>query len=258
MPLEEPLSTSVPPPKRTHKRTEQSKPFIKGITVRTCEQCATEFKPGFGGSIYCSKLCLRLAQRAKAKQRRKEDSEYKEQYLQRKREYRLRAYARDDERGEAYRTSAAERLKRYAKTRVDLADGTLNAKKLKTLRDTAVECAYCGVELTRLDKSLGFRKTDANIDHVTPLVLGGSHGISNIVVACAQCNWTKQTMTAGEWLATLDPERAEAILDLQQTTPSPEKAEPINPNWVKRERCKGCGRLIGKKQKDCVRCRKTS
>jgi 5-methylcytosine-specific restriction endonuclease McrA len=54
-------------------------------------------------------------------------------------------------------------------------------------------CAYCGNILVK-----GKRKT--HIDHVRPLVQGGSNSIENIAIACAKCNLSKGDRTPEEWV----------------------------------------------------------
>jgi 5-methylcytosine-specific restriction endonuclease McrA len=49
------------------------------------------------------------------------------------------------------------------------------------------ECGYCQV------------RPGEHWDHRVPLVRGGSHGIGNMVLACAECNLQKHTKTVTEW-----------------------------------------------------------
>lgn len=56
----------------------------------------------------------------------------------------------------------------------------------------AIACTYCG-KIT-LDKS------DRNVDHATPVSRGGTHEVSNLVVACKFCNLSKHVKTAAEYL----------------------------------------------------------
>ena len=43
-------------------------------------------------------------------------------------------------------------------------------------------CAYCKIDLT---------KTKKHVDHIIPLVSGGSNGRSNLQYACSDCNVRK-------------------------------------------------------------------
>jgi len=50
------------------------------------------------------------------------------------------------------------------------------------------QCAYCGAKDTPLE-----------IEHITPKSRGGSNRISNLTLACHDCNQAKGTQTAAEW-----------------------------------------------------------
>lgn len=49
-------------------------------------------------------------------------------------------------------------------------------------------CAYCGTE-----------SDDLQIEHIVPVVRGGSDHITNLTLACASCNSKKRTQTAAEF-----------------------------------------------------------
>jgi 5-methylcytosine-specific restriction endonuclease McrA len=49
------------------------------------------------------------------------------------------------------------------------------------LRDE-YRCQYCGCEV---------RESDATLDHVHPLSLGGKNTWENLTTACKPCNWSK-------------------------------------------------------------------
>jgi len=55
------------------------------------------------------------------------------------------------------------------------------------------KCYYCG-------KKLGTGKNAYHVDHIIPLSRGGSNDISNLVIACPQCNVSKQDKLLHEWL----------------------------------------------------------
>ena len=49
-------------------------------------------------------------------------------------------------------------------------------------------CAYCGERPSELQR-----------EHVIPLARGGTHGVGNIVPACAGCNYSKKDKFVVEW-----------------------------------------------------------
>lgn len=51
-------------------------------------------------------------------------------------------------------------------------------------------CVYCGAPWEHLD-------------HVYPIAKGGTHGLSNLVPACALCNWRKGSKLPIQWLTSL-------------------------------------------------------
>lgn len=62
------------------------------------------------------------------------------------------------------------------------------------LEEYNYRCAYCGCELNT---------ETITIDHVIPIVRGGTNYIDNLVPACCSCNSRKHTKTAEEYLAIL-------------------------------------------------------
>lgn len=61
-------------------------------------------------------------------------------------------------------------------------------------------CFYCG--------ELLYKSFDRNIhiEHKIPIVRGGPNNISNIVLSCAKCNYSKHTKTADEFIEYLENE----------------------------------------------------
>lgn len=68
-------------------------------------------------------------------------------------------------------------------------DGTLTTDAVARLFDAVDDCAHCGASLTRRNGRRRYLPTDATLDHVIPLSRGGIHGVSNVVIACAACNF---------------------------------------------------------------------
>jgi 5-methylcytosine-specific restriction endonuclease McrA len=68
-------------------------------------------------------------------------------------------------------------------------DGTLTTDVVQAMFAAAELCAHCGCSLTFKRGRRTYLPTDATLDHVVPLSKGGLHGISNVVIACAGCNF---------------------------------------------------------------------
>lgn len=84
-----------------------------------------------------------------------------------------------------------QRTKAKRRKRIDeTSDGTLTGDVIVRLFACAKHCHYCGKKMRSVEKSL---------DHVIPLDRGGPHSISNVVVACKPCNFSKHTSTVDEW-----------------------------------------------------------
>lgn len=128
--------------------------------------------------------------------------EYREQYAARNAEALLakgRAYAAEN------REQARERAKRwYAENR---ARGKANARRRKARLKSAVgdhtlddlaeilkiqdnKCRYCSATLG----------SSVHIDHIVPLIRGGSNWPWNIAITCPPCNRSKHAKTPEEWL----------------------------------------------------------
>ena len=57
--------------------------------------------------------------------------------------------------------------------------------------DVPVGCHWCG-------SPIGFDR--ATVDHVRPRSEGGGNGLPNVVIACDNCNQTRNTLNqTGEW-----------------------------------------------------------
>jgi 5-methylcytosine-specific restriction endonuclease McrA len=84
-----------------------------------------------------------------------------------------------------------QRTKVKRRAQIDATDdGTLQGHVIVALFAAAKTCAYCGRTMRSVEKSL---------DHVVPLHRGGAHSITNVVVACKPCNFSKHTRTVEEW-----------------------------------------------------------
>jgi hypothetical protein len=63
------------------------------------------------------------------------------------------------------------------------------ATRILILERDDYTCAYCGEEADE-------------VDHVEPLVLGGSNDVANLVACCSYCNRSKGAKPLNEWRAT--------------------------------------------------------
>ena len=55
------------------------------------------------------------------------------------------------------------------------------------------KCFYCGTAINLLDHQT------FHLDHCTPLIRGGLHCATNVVLSCPPCNWSKGDKTAEEF-----------------------------------------------------------
>jgi 5-methylcytosine-specific restriction endonuclease McrA len=103
------------------------------------------------------------------------------------------------------RESAAARMRRYNRTLRGKAANALKhsrrvAKKYGCMDDLTLmdviftfcmadgECSYCGKVTSEYE-----------LEHIIPLSAGGPNTLSNITVACAQCNRSKRTKNLLDW-----------------------------------------------------------
>lgn len=54
-------------------------------------------------------------------------------------------------------------------------------------------CAYCGISVYRQIKN------DVHIEHMQPIVKGGTNDLDNLVISCRNCNLEKHHRTVMEW-----------------------------------------------------------
>lgn len=80
------------------------------------------------------------------------------------------------------------------KRRTITKQGDVTTAQLRKLLDNATHCFYCNNPLT---------PNNVHIDHYVPLAKGGLHTITNLRVACKQCNTQKSDKTPEEFLKIL-------------------------------------------------------
>jgi 5-methylcytosine-specific restriction endonuclease McrA len=77
----------------------------------------------------------------------------------------------------------------------------------KVLAKTGGKCYYCGCVLPEdtyihdmVENSISGHR-NWHVDHMLPIARGGDHNINNLAPSCANCNKSKSTMTAEEFIA---------------------------------------------------------
>jgi 5-methylcytosine-specific restriction endonuclease McrA len=84
--------------------------------------------------------------------------------------------------------------------RVLAAEGKYSSKDIDAIyQKQRGQCRYCKKRLT---------KTNTTIDHIVPIVLGGSHWPSNLCLACRKCNGKKSNLTVRRFMRLLREEEA--------------------------------------------------
>lgn len=78
------------------------------------------------------------------------------------------------------------------RVRLAMAEGFISEEDFQELLARYPQCAYCGAEF---DPS----KKEPQLDHVVPISKGGSHALSNAVLACRSCNASKGNKIPHEW-----------------------------------------------------------
>ncbi len=113
---------------------------------------------------------------------------------------------------------------------VEYQHGTLAGYEVREylLEKWGRKCAYCGAENVPLE-----------IDHIHPRSRGGSNRISNLILACQDCNQKKGNLEVAEFLAH-DPARL-ARLQAQAKTPLADVAAVNSTRWALYEKLNSLG-----------------
>ena len=116
-----------------------------------------------------------------------------EKIKQIKRDYITRNPQRRKESANAYgRSQKGGSARRNRRARVRAAEGTHTAEDIALLyQEQEGRCGYCGITLY----------DDYHVDHMIPIVRGGSNGPENLLVTCMLCNSSKCDKTPEEWEA---------------------------------------------------------
>lgn len=146
-----------------------------------CDTCRHEHYEAHKAERHAHGLAYREARRVElCEQQKQYYIGHAEQVKEYQRQYRQTA------KGKA--ASKAKKSKRRLQART--AGGTHTAKQLlEQLQRQKHKCYYCMAKLYK----------EWHPDHVVPLNRGGSNDISNIVIACPECNMHKHDRLPHEW-----------------------------------------------------------
>jgi 5-methylcytosine-specific restriction endonuclease McrA len=145
-----------------------------------CRQCSGSIPNPRAGKVFCSKKCK---MRAVQVNRVRDDHA---RYL-RERERRI-AYAIAYAAANPHVGQTAKRRRKALLAQAGVF--AVTAKDWRRLKDRhGGRCAYCDV------------KAPLTMEHVVPISRGGTHGVGNLLPACANCNSSKRHRLLVEWRA---------------------------------------------------------
>lgn len=140
---------------------------------------------------------------AECEQGRRKSPGYREQLRLRKNQQIQEMYWRDPDkyrqRSQARKHANPEYRERWAATRGkrerELSDGTITREAVCKMFEASKRCPYCGDDYSHSRRSL---------DHIIPLARANGrklHSLSNLIVCCFKCNYTKRTKSLEEYLS---------------------------------------------------------
>lgn len=91
---------------------------------------------------------------------------------------------------DAGKEKARERWRKW-KERLALSASDWAALRAAVLERDNFTCVYCGAKGTAL--------SPLHVDHITPLIQGGTNDMNNLATACRECNCGKSGKTVQEW-----------------------------------------------------------
>lgn len=186
------------------------------MTDRTCPSCAADISHRGPKAIYCSNACRRWRANGHLNIRVRKPCAFCRKPLDGKiitAEYCTRACKSKASEKRRVRDDAARYLNErevriarataYSRANPHVAQATKRRRKALvagaivahfTPRDWLrlqirfdYRCAYCGI------------RAPLSMDHVVPIVRGGTHSVGNILPACTSCNCHKQARFITEW-----------------------------------------------------------
>lgn len=151
-------------------------PRVRAVEV--CQVCGGSIDAKVITALYCSRKCKNRA----VQMRRVRDDSAR---YQRERDRRI-AYATAYAKANPHVGQATKRRRRARLADAGMFQFT-SKDWLRVQRRFGGRCAYCGKD-ARL-----------TMDHVVPIIRGGTHSVGNIVPACMSCNTHKQGRFITEW-----------------------------------------------------------
>lgn len=147
-------------------------------SVEACLSCGGSLDGKIITATYCSRVC-----KTRASEKRRERDDAARYILERdKRIAAASAYARAN----PHVAQATKRKRRAALAGAGMFRFT-PSDWLRMQRRFGFRCAYC------------HKKRPLTMDHVIPVIRGGTHSAGNIIPACGSCNSHKQGRFITEW-----------------------------------------------------------
>ena len=176
--------------------------------TRTCSRCDSRkpledfYKDKLGSKgrrSYC-KECQKAgitSNYAKQPERKREyQRQHRIDHLSEVRKQDVKRYERDKEK----RISLSEAQGHIRRARMNQAPYERGITRTALRKIHGDSCFYCGVELQfARAKDRKFNSNDATIEHRLPLSRGGKHVWDNVVLACRECNLSKNMKTESEF-----------------------------------------------------------
>lgn len=196
--------------------------------AKVCSKCKREFPATTeffawhkrSGKLYSQ--CRECHRAAKREERKRNDARYRassqqwhidhrEEQKQKRRIHYIQNKNEYIERSQSYQKENAERVnlshrlwsatpqgQRHEKAKrarrramIKNAEGSHTREDIRILYDEQEgRCAYCGITL----------HNEYHLDHIIPLIQGGSNNPDNLACACAACNLSKNEKLLEEWM----------------------------------------------------------
>lgn len=162
---------------------------VKKQETRVCFACNSEFSTSVKTKKYCSKKCKYKTDGAKSRARLTEEKKHE-------RNERNRFVAAINRKLDPSKHRARKARRKALMIGANIGDLRLISDWMKSWQSKPnAICYWCG-------KRDQIKFCDA--DHITPLILGGAHDISNLCISCRSCNRSKRAMDLTLWNKKID------------------------------------------------------